>query len=1175
MRKKVLWLVCLFFAIVVQAYAQTAKISIDMKNISIENILNVIEKNSEYHFLYDTKEIDINRKVNISAKDLPVSSVLEKIFSGTGISWKLDNKHIILVPAKKKNESKVEKRITGVVTDSQGEPVIGASIVAKGTGTGTITDVSGQFNLNASQNTLLTVSYIGYETQEVKVGDQMNLNIVLRESAKNLDELVVVGYGVQKKINLSGAVAVVTSEQLKDRPAANMSQLLQGAVPNMNVTFSSGRPGASGDFNIRGVNSIGTTTSGSKPLVLIDGIEGNIDRINPRDVESISVLKDASASAVYGARAAYGVILVTTKTGSNKGATVSYSGKFGFGTSTVSTDFETRGYYSAKINDQFFSSYSGSNYTKYTEEDYQQLLDRVNDKTENPARPWVVVDQRDGRDTYVYYANTDWYNTLFDNTRPTWEHSVSINGGTDKVKYLFSGKMYKQEGVLKIQPDNYKSYNFRSKITAEVKPWLTFTNNITLFRSDYDYPGQGGINSIFNASAVHALASYLPVNPDGTPVYQTSLSNYNIMDGVSAIMLNNKHKNLDKVDETTTTFEADLKLAKGFNVKANYSFVRSSTNYMNRSVNVPYSKYPGEILYLTSGSSIDQLKESSKSSWYQTANIYATYEKKIGSDHNLKVMIGSNYETQYYKDLSASRNGVLTEELNDLNLAVDSVMTITGGQNRYKILGTFYRVNYEYKDRYIFETSGRRDGSSRFAEGHRFGFFPSASAAWRISEEPFFGKLKENVDNLKLRLTYGQLGNQQSGFYDYMQTINTDGTLSYTFGDGLKAGYAYESNPNSSDLTWEVAATSNAGLDIGLFKNRLNLSADFYVRNVSNILGPGPSLPASYGASEPQQNLAAIQTKGYELSLSWNDRFNIASKPFGYSISLGFGDNISHVTKFDNPTKELSSYYVGQQLGEIWGYVVDGYFKTDDEAANYAVDQSAVNTIINSSAKDPGLHAGDMKFVDLPDKNGNYDQKISRGSNTATDPGDRRVIGNSLPRYTYGINIGADWNGIDFSVFFQGVGRQNWYPARQALLFWGPYAQPYSTFIPSDFMDKVWSEDNPDAYFPRARGYIAYSNNQDRALAAVNTKYLQDLAYCRLKSLTIGYTLPQKLMNNIKVSTCRFYFSGGNLLTFTKLESDYIDPEQAGASNNISTSSSSAKIYPWQITYSFGLDITF
>jgi len=1173
----------LLFGIILQleagnVYSQTALVSLDMKGVSVEKVLNTIEEKSEFYFLYNSKLIDVDRKVSINAKGQTIESVLNNLFGDTDVAYKVENRQIILSPRGMQNAEPMQdtapgkRRVKGFVKDQNGQPVIGATVAEKGVSTsGTMTGPDGEFSLSVGEQSTLVVSCIGYVAREVAVKNNNEIFVTLAEDHKLLDEVVVVGYGTQKKVNLTGAVSIVDSKALEDRPLARVSQMIQGTVPNMNVTFGSGYPGAGANINIRGVNSVGSTTN-ARPLVLIDGIEGDLDRINPSDVQSISVLKDASASAVYGARASYGVILVTTKEGTARKTVISYSGRYGVNRNTTSTDFESRGYYSAGINDLFFSNYSGTKYSKYTEEDYYQLWLRRDDKTEHPDRPWVMIDQRDGRDTYVYYANTDWYNVLYRESWPTWSHNVSVSGGNDKVNYYMSGNVFDQEGVFRTNPDHYRVYNFRSKMSAQILPNVRLTNNTKYHSNRYSYPGISGINNNFNRAVNHALASFVPQNPDGTLVYTTSLSNYQVLDGMNAVLLNDKHRNKDRKYEFTTAFELVIDLFKDLEVRANYNYSHYNYQTMNCRVNHPYSKYPGVKEKLVANTvAINQLSEIQTNHWYHVFNAYATYNKSIAKDHNIKAMGGYNYESRKLKDLKATRADMLSDDFNDVRLGSGN-MTTDGGQNEYAIMGLFYRLNYDYKGRYLLETSGRYDGSSRFRRGDRFGFFPSASVGWRISEEPFFTDLKSAVDNLKVRLSYGSLGNQQTSlYYGYMVTMNT-GNLSsnYAFGDGQKMQYSSSSAPNAEDLTWETVSTVNLGLDMGFFNNRLTFSGDIYERRTTDMLALGKDLPATYGATIPQKNSADLKTKGWELSVRWEDSFGLGNKPFRYNIGVGLADNTSKITKFDNPARVLGQRYVGENLGEIWGYCVDGYFLTDEEAANYHVDQSTINNIINTSAVDKGLHAGDMKFLDL-----DGDNKITKGTGTVDNPGDRKVIGNSLPRYTYGINLGADWNGFDMSVFLQGVGRQHWYPDKDAVFFWGPYARPYSTFIPSDFLSKVWTPENPNAYFPRPRGYLALDQSGDRSLGVVNDKYLQNLAYCRLKNITVGYTLPMALTSKIKIDKCRIYFSGENLLTFSPLKTDYIDPEQASAENSYTKGSSTAKLYPWSKTFSFGIDITF
>lgn len=1056
------------------------------------------------------------------------------------------------------------RTITGTVQDAKGNPLVGAVVMQPGSSNGAVTDADGAFSIEVSGGGTVTleVSILGYVTKSFSLPEKQDvLKAFLSEDALLMDEAVVVGYGTQKKVNLTGAISTVEASELANRATSTLGHMLQGSVPGLNVTMSSGRPGNSPSVNIRGMNSI----NGGSPLILIDGVEGSLDRVNPNDVESISVIKDASSSAVYGARASFGVILVTTKTGNNTDgkAKLSYSGKFGFTAPTTSTDYETRGYYSVYVNDLFMYNYNGSKYSHYTDADMEQLWARRNDKVEDPSRPWVIIDQRNGRDEYVYYANTDWYHYLFQDIKPTQTHNISFSGGNDRVKYYVSGSYYDEEGQFRENTDKFTRIDFRSKISFDVTDWLNVSNNTSYFKSWYSYPGSSGVDTAFSLMTVHALASYPTRNPDGSSLYITSESSSgNVMDGMLTALDKGLHKNNDDRDQISTTTEVTVTPFKGLEIKGNFTYTFYDYRAYNRFVNTTYSTYPGVIEELTTGSRFtDKLQEISNTHTFMQTNVYATYSKTFAEKHNLKVMAGFNWETKRLKDIRSEGYYLLSETLNDLNLVgVDAEgnkrMEVSGGQNEYAIAGVFARVNYDYKGKYLFEASGRYDGTSRFARASRWGFFPSASVGWKISEENFFSPVKDWFNYLKLRYSFGRLGNQQVGYYDYIREVNIS-DQTYLFGGSSLPIVANISAPVAGDLTWEVAQHQNVGVDMAFFNNRLAFTAEAYIRDTKDMLTDGIALPSVYGASSPKMNTADLRTSGYELSLSWKDMFMLAGRPFQYNVGFNFSDYTTVITKYDNPEYSFAmDYYEGMRVGEIWGYRTGGLFASDAEAAAYDVDQSSVN----GGQKDGPL-GGDLKFLDL---DGN--KIISIGANSVKDPGDREIIGNSEPRFNYGINLGFSWCNFDVSIFIQGIGRMDWYPPSNCMAFWGPYARPYASLIPKDFHTMYWTEDNPDAYYPRPRGYIALGDN--RALTVANDRYLQNIGYCRLKNVTIGYSLPQKWMKKIKADGIRIYFTGENLAYLSGLKSDYIDPELAMTGGEL-------RVYPWQKTFIFGIDINF
>ncbi len=1065
------------------------------------------------------------------------------------------------------------RTISGKILDRLQEPLIGVSIRVEGSTTGGTTDADGVFRLHVPQGeTTLIVSYVGYLTDRVKVKPgENNLVIYMQEDAILLDEAVVIGYGTQKKVNLTGAVATVGSEKLENRATQSLASMLQGSVAGLNVTTSSGVPGSSPSINVRGTTSINS----AGPLILIDGAIGELDRVNPNDVESISVIKDASAAAVYGARAAFGVILVTTKSGTaNEGkATVRYNGRMGWQAPTTLTDYETTGYWSVYTVNTFWQAKNGTNYVDYTDYDMQQLLARVNDKTENPDRPWVVEDTRNGRRQWVYYGNYDWWHMLYNDNRPTQQHSISLSGGTKDVKYLVSGAYDYQKGILKQNPDIYRKYNLRSKIDFTINRYATLSNNTAFFGSQYTFQGNGSIDDTMGYSGRHALACFPMQNPDGSWLYSTPYLNYKVANGRHIMLGEGSHRNTDRTNDFQNTTRLVITPWKPINLTADFTYRLYQTRNTHRANNLYYREVPdGPLLSYATGAGLNKLSESVNTRNYYSANVYANYDDTFGKNnaHHVSGVIGFNYETMRLKNISASGENLTSTSLDDLDLvgqnANGEVLTsVGGGQNEYALAGFFGRVNYDYKGRYLFEASGRYDGSSRFAAGSRWGFFPSGSVGWRISEEPFFKPFSRYVDNLKLRASFGSLGNQNvSSYYTYMRLITVSDFAGYSFGEGsAMAKYSTLGAPVSSDLTWETAQQWDFGFDLTMLKNRLNITVDGYIRNTLDMLTDGIELPSVFGASVPDMNTANLRTKGYEIALSWRDQFSLGSRPIEYSLGFNISNYRSYITKYDNKDKTFAkSYYEGMRIGDIWGFVTDGLFATDEEAQEYA---NSVDLSYMVDGLTGGWKAGDIKFVDL-----DGDGEVSIGSNNVNDPGDRKILGNSLPSLSYGFTGSIRAYGFDTSVFFQGTGNHYWYPDGHMMSFWGPYSYPYQTFLQKNFMDKVWTEDNTDAYFPRAMAYSTTSG----PMSKVNDRYLQNIRYMRLKNLTVGYTIPVNLTKKIGVEQARIYFSGENLFYWSPLKkiTSYVDPEAAIKRSNETYNET---FYPWQKTFMFGVDITF
>ena len=1116
-----------------------------------------------------------------------------------------------------------DRVVSGLVVDTSDEPLVGVSVMVKGSQVGCMTDIDGKFTLKIpNKATVLKFTYIGFDEQTVTVQPgQTNVDVVMKENSVMLEETVVIGYGTQKKVNLTGAVASIDGEKLENRPVTSVSNMLQGSVAGLNITTSSGVPGQSATINIRGQESINS----AGPLILIDGSIGEIDSVNPNDVESVSVIKDASAAAVYGARAAFGVVLITTKSGQNNEgkSTVRYNGRVGWETGTTPTDFVTQGYWSAALVNQFWQGNSKTDYISYTDYDMQQLLARVNDKTENPDRPWIVEETRNGKRQWVYYGNYDWYHMLYRDTHPTQQHNISFSGGKDKFKYFLSGGLEYRDGVVKQNPDKYKRYNLRSKIDFAINKWASLSNNTSFFGSTYEFQGNGSIEDTFAYSARHGLACFPMKNPDGTWLYATPYTGYKIANGRHILLGEGSHRNLNRKTDFTNTTRLTITPIKQLSIVGDFTYRFYQTRNTHRANNMYYREYPdGPLGSYVSGAGLNHLEESVGTRNYYSVNAFATYTDTFNEDHNLTVMAGYNYEAMNIKNISADAQNLITPDLDDFNLvgtdeAGQQVATVSGGQNEYVLQGIFGRINYDYKGKYLVELSGRYDGSSRFARGHRWGWFPSGSLGWRLSEESFMESTRDWLSNAKIRVSYGSLGNQNvSSYYTFLRLVNTYSFNSFSFGNSTVPGkYTSIGAPIAGDLTWEKANQWDLGLDLSFFNNRLSFTGDVYVRDTKGMLTDGMALPGVYGASVPQMNNADMRTKGYELSLNWNDSFMLFGKPFTYSVGFNLSNYDSKITKFENNANYLLTYnddgkvynyyYPGMHMGDIWGYTIDGLFQSDEEAKKY---QENVDLTYVTYGLPGGYQAGDVRFVDV-----NGDGAVNNGNSTMItngkgtflvkgDPGweeankdlednkeksewkkvpvnslynhgDLKKLGNSLPRLSYGITASIRYFGFDVSVFFQGTGNHYLYPHGQMMSFWGMYGYPYMSFIPTDFADKIWSEDNPDAYFPRPVAYAATSYNLKQS-TSINNRYLQNLRYLRFKNLTVGYTIPSKCTKKAYIDKVRVYFTGENLCYWSPLKknSRYVDPE---AVLNRSTNEHQNAFYPWPKTYMFGLDVSF
>lgn len=1152
---------------------RAGKITLSLQAGSLTQALKQIEKASGQKFVYNPAQTDPYKvkKQEILQQDL--GTVLARLIEGTNLTFKPVGENIVILP----KETKQDRVVSGRVLDIQDQPVEGATVVADSSKTRVITDSEGKFSISLPQGkSTLTVRFMGYITKTEPVSAaQTNLIIYLQKDAIQLETAVVVGYGTQKRANLTGAVSVVSGKDLADRVTPTIAGMLQGAVAGLNVTTNAGKPSSTPDINVRGITSINKT----EPLVLIDGAVGDLNRVNPSDVESISIIKDASAAAIYGARAAFGVILVTTKSGSGKDgkAIVRYSARMGWEEPTTSTDYEYRGYWSVFLVNKFWTADSGNKYIQYTDEDMAKLWERVNDKTENPDRPWVIEEMRDGKNRWLYYANQDWWNGLFNKKRPNQQHSLSVSGGSGDVKYLVSGAYLREQGIQKHHPDVFNRYNMRSKIDFNVNKWATLSSNIALYNSRYN--NQNGIDGVIDNAANHALANFPFFNPDGSGIYDTDglIGTYKVGNGRQIMLVNGEHPTINTDNDFSTTTRLVVTPIKTLSVTGDFTYRFYQSRSTARGNNLEYRVFPGGPMEkYTTGAGQNQLTENVGANNYKSFNLFTNYNETFGDAHHVSAVGGFNYETRLTKNVRAAGQNLVVTDINDLNLVGTDdkgavITSVGGGQSEYALMGIFGRANYDYKGRYLAEVSGRYDGTSRFAPESRWGLFPSASVGWRISEEPFFKETVSGslIDNLKLRGSFGSLGNQNvSSYYAYTRLISIS-SLNNLFGGTTPSRQASLGAPLADDLSWETAQQWDLGLDLNMLKNRLSMTTDLYIRDTKDMLTAGVALPAVYGANPPQMNAADLRTKGYEFTINWRDQFKLAGKPFEYSLGFNVSDYKTIVTKYDNPERSFAKdHYVGEEWGEIWGYRTGGFFKTDEEAKQYAQE---VNLSLQSSRLTGGWMAGDLKFLDL---DGNKIWGV--GSNTVDDPGDLVKLGNSLPSLSYGFNASMRWRGFDVSAMFQGTGTHQVYLNGNVRDFWGHYSASYGSFMPYNFIDKVWSEDNTDSYFPRARAYSATGGY----LSKTNDHYLQNIAYLRLKNLTVGYTVPVTFSKRLGIEQLRLYFSGENLTYWSPLKKNtaYLDPEAAYTLRNkqmADQGGSAQGIYPWAKTIMFGLDVTF
>ncbi|RXG15735.1 TonB-linked SusC/RagA family outer membrane protein [Leeuwenhoekiella aestuarii] len=1035
-----------------------------------------------------------------------------------------------------------ELTVTGTIVDQTGMPLPGVTIKIKDKAKGTVSDFDGLYTIAAENQDVLVFSFLGFANQEVTLDGQTSVNITLKENAAELGEVVVVGFGKKKKVNLTGAVASVDSETFKSRPVQNATQMLQGVVGGLNINQSSGgslesRP----SINIRGTTTIGSGSTGS-PLVLIDGMQGDINAINPQDIESVSVLKDAAAASIYGSRAAFGVILVTTKTGKKGIPSVQYSTNFRLSTPLNMPEMMDSYTFATFFND---ANINGNNGPIFSEERLQRIKDYQSGVISDPIVPNPSNPSR-WADGYAFgNANVNWYDAIYRKQSYSQEHNFSVRGGGDRVRYYVSGNYLDQNGLMEFNRDKFKRYTTTAKVGSDLTDWLTLNVSMRFIREDYGRP------SALNDNLFQDLAR------QGWPVLPLYDANGYLYSSPSpALGLRDGGRDVSQKDWLYQQAQFVIKPTEGLEVFAEFNYrIRNDFRHWDVLQTFNHDVNGDPYLYNRNSSVYEYAFREN----YFNTNIYSTYNFDIEEKHNFSVTAGFQSELNKYRSLSADRTGVILPALPvlDLTSGVDAngnvvAPSIRGEYQNWATAGYFARLNYNFKERYLLEANIRYDGTSRFQRDKRWQWFPSVSAGWNVAKEEFWGDLYETISTFKFRGSWGELGNQNTDdWYPTYLTMPIGTANGGWLVNGQRPNTSSAPGLVSQSLTWEKVQSWNVGLDLALFKNRLTGSFDYFTRYTLDMVGPAPELPVVLGTAVPQTNNTDLKTYGFELSLSWKDRL---SNGLGYGIDVLLSDSQAEITRYPNQTNSLNTYRTGQKVGEIWGYETLGIAKTEEEM------QAHLNSLPNGGQDALGNQwaAGDIMYKDL-----NGDGKIDSGSWTSDEPGDRKVIGNSTVRYPFAITLNADWKGFDFRAFFQGVLKQDYFQG--SYYFWGVSdSQWWSTgFVQHEDYFRA-DENHPlgqntDAYYPRP--LFNTKNKQTQS------KYLQDASYIRLKNVQLGYTIPSQVYEDLGIKSFRIYVAGENLWTATAM-SKVFDPETIDGG-------SGGNVYPLSTTFAFGLNINF
>ncbi|WP_372650317.1 TonB-dependent receptor [Draconibacterium sp.] len=1144
-------------AVSAESYAQKTRMDIDMKNSTIRDVIEYVENNSKFVFLYKNQDLDVSKRVNLKLENASIDEILDAIFEDEDIQYEVYDRQIVVKKAEHTTLAVDQntRKITGVVIDIEGEPIPGVTVMVTGTAIGTVTDIEGKFTLDIPEAAeALHVSFVGMKTQEVAIAGKTTFTVIMESSIEGIDEVVVVGYGTQKKVNLTAAVSQVDSEVFKDRPTANAYRSLQGTVPGLIISNSSsgGEPGAASEINIRGFITSGGTgsLSNAEPLVLIDGVEMNLNDIDPEDIESVSVLKDAAAASIYGSQAAAGAVIVTTKSNKNADGNiqVNLSSSFSLTQPSIWPESASPIDFAYTIND---ARTNNNQKVYYDETDLANILANM---AEPGSAPSIVSNSSGNGWDYGTIGiegtgATNWDEIIMKDWATRTKNNLSVSGGTKKLNFYLSVGAYDENGLLAVGDESFQRYNLDAKISSQVNHWLTI-ELFTKFRKSYtDFPTEANNNSTFwNKSRVLDLITKIkPTLPQYDPIYGEELLGHTYYPFWDTQRVKTKNDQTVILPRIIIEPIKDLK----FNAHLNY---KRDNNFQEISILASQQIVPNGLT--------DKISQAATSydptvviNEYFSPNIFTTYDKSL-NDHNFHATVGFQSELNKYYALGASTDYLISNNIISLNASLDDDQTVSEAISHWSTMGLFSRFRYNYKEKYLLEFSYRRDGSSRFEPDNRWAGFPSFSAGYNIAKENFWPV--NEINTFKLRGSYGTLGNQNVANYLYLSTIslNTNGT-SYLF-DGQRLTFSQTPSISSANLTWEKVKTTDIGFDIGAFDNKLDVAFSWYRTDIEGMAAQGADLPAQLGTNAPLTNIGTSRVQGWEIEASWRKRVN---RNFSYNIRAVLSDYKRSIVEYPNESKALTSYFEGQNLGDIWGFETEGLFQTNEEAT--LVTSEVDYSFITGWAR----VAGDIRYKDLND-----DGAIDRGNYVYGDTGDYTVIGNSTPRYQFSLNLGMNYKNFDFSMLVQGVGKRDLAFGSQQR-FRGPANGPFHAFVWEGHLDYFRPEDttsplgaNTDGYFPTP--YLNGGGRNNKNYSYNTDHLLQDASYVRLKSLQVGYTLPSSLTRKIRLDKVRIYATGENLLTFTDLM--FFDPE-----TNTSGLTGSAQSYPLSRIISTGINVSF